>query len=30
MICRKMDEIPRKDLIAAAKGYDSIRKHLAV
>ena len=29
MICRKMDEISRKDLIAGVIGYDSIRKHLA-
>ena len=29
MICRKMDEISRKVLIAGVIGYDSIRKHLA-
>lgn len=28
-ICRKIDEISRKDLIAGVIGYDSIRKHLA-
>ena len=28
-ICRKIDEISRKDLIVAPIGYDSIRKHLA-
>ena len=28
-ICRKIDEISRKDLIAAPRGCDSIRKHLA-
>lgn len=29
-ICRKIDEISRKVLIAGVIGYDSIRKHLAV
>lgn len=29
MICRRMDEISRKDLIAGVIGYDNIRKHLA-
>lgn len=29
-ICRKIDEITRKVLIAGVVGYDSIRKHLAV
>ena len=28
-ICRKIDEISRKVLIAGVIGYDSIRKHLA-
>lgn len=28
-ICRKIDEISRKVLIAAPRGCDSIRKHLA-
>ncbi len=28
-ICRKIDEISRKVLIAGGIGYDSIRKHLA-
>jgi hypothetical protein len=27
-ICRKIDEISRKVLIAGVIGYDSIRKHL--
>ena len=29
-ICRKIDEILRKALIAGVIGYDSIRKYLAV
>ena len=29
-ICRKIDEISRKDLVAGVIGYDSTRKHLAV
>ena len=28
-ICRKIDEISRKAVIAGVIGYDSIRKHLA-
>ena len=28
-ICRKIDEISRKVLIAGVIGYDSVRKHLA-
>lgn len=29
-ICRKIDEISRKDLVAGVIEYDSTRKHLAV